>query len=104
MIRILPLMRGGLRNRSLFMQPGKLRIIRFEFTGPSVQAVLDKLPTARVIECNNGKNLIEAEVYGDGIKMWLLSQGHWVKVLEPEDFLQEMKEEIEKMAQQYDKE
>ena len=95
---------GGLRNRSLFMQPGKLRIIRFEFTGPSVQAVLDKLPTARVIECNNGKNLIEAEVYGDGIKMWLLSQGHWVKVLEPEDFLQEMKEEIEKMAQQYDKE
>ena len=36
--------------------------------------------------------------------MWLLSQGHWVKVLEPEDFLQEMKEEIEKMAQQYDKE
>ena len=35
---------GLLRQRSLFMWPGKLRTIRFEFTGPSVQAVLDKLP------------------------------------------------------------
>ena len=40
---------GLLRQRSLFMWPGKLRTIRFEFTGISVQAVIDKLPTARVI-------------------------------------------------------
>lgn len=37
---------GLLRQRSLFMWPGKLQTIRFEFTDPSVQAVLDKLPTA----------------------------------------------------------
>lgn len=41
---------GLLRKRSLFMWPGKLRTIRFEFSGPSVQAVLDKLPTAKTIE------------------------------------------------------
>ena len=85
---------GLLRRRSLFMWPGKLRTIRFEFTGPSVQAVLDKLPTAKIIDHENGKYLIEAEVYGDGIKMWLLSQGTWLKVLEPDDLVAEIKNSI----------
>ena len=93
---------GLLRKRSLFMWPGKLRTIRFEFSGPSVQAVLDKLPTARIIERLGGKKyLIEAEVYGDGIKMWLLSQGTWVKVVSPTDFVEEIKEEIKKMSSCY---
>lgn len=92
---------GLLRRRSLFMWPGKLRTIRFEFTGPSVQAVLDKLPTAKVLEHYDGKYLIEAEVYGEGIKMWLLSQGKWVKVTSPAEFVQEMKEEIKTMSELY---
>ena len=95
---------GLLRKRSLFMWPGKLRTIRFEFSGPSVQAVLDKLPTAKIIErLGNGKYLIEAETYGDGIKMWLLSQGAWVKVISPDDFAEEMRKEIELMQAQYEK-
>ena len=86
---------GLLRKRSLFMWPGKLRTIRFEFTGPSVQAVLDKLPTARIIErMSSRKYLVEAETYGDGIKMWLLSQGAWVKVVSPEELVDEMRAEI----------
>ena len=93
---------GELRKRSLFMWPGKLRTIRFEFSGPSVQAVLDKLPTAKIIERLSGnKYLIEAETYGDGIKMWLLSQGSWVKVTEPDDFVSEMKKELEIMRTYY---
>ena len=92
---------GLLQQRSLLMWPGKLRTIRFEFTGPSVQAVLDKLPTAKIIERNGGKYLIEAEVYGDGIKMWLLSQGAWVKVVAPEEFTEEMKEEIAALENLY---
>lgn len=92
---------GLLRQRSLFMWPGKLRTIRFEFTGPSVQAVLDKLPTAKIIERSNGKYLIEAETYGDGIKMWLLGQGSWVKVVSPQCFVDEMKNEIELMMKAY---
>ena len=84
------------------MWPGKLRTIRFEFSGPSVQAVLDKLPTAKIIEKNSvGKYLIEAEVYGDGIKMWLLSQGSWVKVLAPEEFAEAIKNEVEKTRKMY---
>ena len=93
---------GVLRKRSLLMWPGPLRTIRFEFSGPSVQAVLDKIPTAKIIE-RMGKNkyLIEAETYGDGIKMWLLSQGAWVKVVSPDEFVCEMKAEIEKMLKMY---
>ena len=93
---------GLLRKRSLFMWPGKLRTIRFEFSGPSVQAVLDKLPTAKIIErLGNGKYLIEAETYGDGIKMWILSQGSWVKVVSPEEFVEEIREEIGNMSNLY---
>ena len=94
---------GLLQQRSLLMWPGKLRTIRFEFTGPSVQAVLDKLPTAKIIDRDGGKYLIEAEVYGDGIKMWLLSQGSWVKVTAPEEFVQEMKAELRQMVEAYDR-
>ena len=93
---------GLLRRRSLFMWPGKLRTIRFEFTGISIQAVMDKLPTARVIERTGRKYLIEAEVYGDGIKMWLLSQGPWVKVISPEDFRDEVKYRLRKALEQYE--
>lgn len=92
---------GLLRQRSLFMWPGKLQTIRFEFTGPSVQAVLDKLPTARIIEREGRKYLIEAEVYGKGIKMWLLSQGTWVKVVAPEELIEEIKKEINLIQEQY---
>jgi predicted DNA-binding transcriptional regulator YafY len=93
---------GLLRKRSLFMWPGKLRTIRFEFSGPSVQAVLDKLPTAKIIErMGSKKYLIEAETYGDGIKMWLLSQGSWVKAVSPPEFVELMKTEVQKMSEQY---
>lgn len=93
---------GLLRKRSLFMWPGILRTIRFEFSGPSVQAVLDKLPTAKIIErIGENKYLIEAETYGDGIKMWLLSQGSWVKVVAPQEFVEIIKTEIEEMQAMY---
>ena len=92
---------GLLRNQSQFMWPGPLRNIRFEFTGPSVQAVLDRLPTAKVVDISDGVHTIEANVYGNGIKMYLLSQGSWVKVLAPRDFVDEMKEELKKMQSLY---
>ncbi|MBO6147872.1 MAG: WYL domain-containing protein, partial [Lachnospiraceae bacterium] len=75
--------------------------IVFEFNGPSVQAVLDRIPTAKVIDRQEGRHIIEASVFGDGIKMFLLSQGSWVKVISPPDFREEMKKEIEKMLNIY---
>lgn len=92
---------GLLRQRSLFMWPGKLRTIQFEFTGSAIQSVLDKLPTAKIIERKGRTYTLEADVYGDGIKMWLLSQGRRIKVTAPEDFVEEMRQEILRMSENY---
>lgn len=92
---------GALRKKIQFMFPGKCRTIRFEFSGPSLQAILDRLPTAVVLDISGGKALVEAEVYGAGIMMFLLSQGSWVKVLSPDDFVEEYKAELEKMRELY---
>ena len=63
-----------------------------------MQAVLDRLPTARIIEkLRNNTYLIEAEVYGEGIRMWLLSQGSRVRVAGPPEFFEEMRGEIQAM-------
>ncbi len=72
---------GEFRKRVQFMYGGKLRTVRFVYTGLSLEAVLDRLPTARVLEEKDGAYTIEAEVFGDGIDMWLRSQGESVKVL-----------------------
>ena len=92
---------GLLRQRSQFMWPGKLRQIEFEFTGPSVQAVLDRLPTAKIVSVQGNKYTIRAQVYGEGIKMYLLSQGSWVRVIAPTEFVQEMALEVKRMQNNY---
>lgn len=93
---------GSLMNRIQLMFPGKTRRIKFEFTGPSVQAILDKLPTAKIVDKAGKKYTIEAEVFGSGVNMFLLSQGSWVKAIAPQEFVDEMKEEIEKMRSMYE--
>ncbi len=66
---------GMFRKRIQFMFQGKLQRIQFKFYGGNAEAVLDRLPTARIVSEQDGVKLIEAEVYGNGILMWLLSQG-----------------------------
>ncbi len=72
---------GEFRKRIQFMFGGKLRRVKFEYTGYSVEAVLDRLPTAKILSEEDGKYVIQAEVFGDGIDMWLRSQGDNVKLL-----------------------
>jgi len=74
---------GEFRRRVQFMYGGRLERIRFRYTGPSIEAVLDRLPTAKVIDQAEGCWTIEAEVFGKGIEMWLRSQGERVSVLTP---------------------
>ena len=93
---------GKLKNEIQYMWPGKEQQIEFEFTGPSVQAILDRIPKSKVIKREKDKVTIQATVvYGTGIKMTLLSQGSWVKVLSPQSFVDEMKQEVEKMMEGY---
>ena len=70
---------GEFRKRVQFMYGGRLQRLRFEYTGPSVEAVLDRLPTARILREEDGKYLIQAEVFGEGVEMWLRSQGEMVR-------------------------
>ncbi len=72
---------GEYRKRIQFMWGGKLRRVKFEYSGYSVEAVLDRLPTAKILSEEDGKYVISAEVFGDGIDMWLRMQGDRVKVL-----------------------
>jgi len=72
---------GEFRKRIQFMYGGKLRRVRFKYTGYSVEAVLDRLPTAIIESQGNGEYIISAEVFGNGIDMWFRSQGEQVEVL-----------------------
>lgn len=73
---------GEFRKRVQFMYGGKLQKIKFWYKGPSVEAVLDRLPTAKIEQQNENGYLISAEVFGKGIDMWLRSQGDMVEMVE----------------------
>jgi len=66
---------GELRKRIQFMYGGRLRKVTFQYTGTDIDAVLDRLPTAKILNEDNGVYTISAEVFSDGIDMWLRSQG-----------------------------
>lgn len=72
---------GEFRKRVQFMYGGRLQTIRFKYVGPSLEAVLDRLPTARVLERDDEGWLVQAEVFGKGIEMWLRSQGKYIQAL-----------------------
>lgn len=71
---------GEFRKRTQFMYMGALNKVTFEYTGV-LEAILDRLPTAKILSQDGGKYVISAEAYGEGIYMWLRSQGDKVKIL-----------------------
>ena len=70
---------GEFRKRVQFMYGGKLQKIRFKYTGPSIEAVLDRLPTAEILSQDDSGWTISAEVFGKGIEMWMRSQGDYIQ-------------------------
>ena len=73
---------GEFRKRVQFMYGGKLQKIKFRYTGPDIDAILDRLPTAEILGEDEGGYIISAEVFGTGINMWLRSQGSYVEVIQ----------------------
>lgn len=72
---------GEFRKRVQFMYGGRLQKIKFRYSGPSVEAVLDRLPTAQVLDRDEDGWTVTAEVFGKGIDMWIRSQGPFVTIL-----------------------
>lgn len=93
---------GEFRKRVQFMYAGKLIKMKFEFTGISVEAILDRLPTARIIEREEEKYVIEADVYGKGIVMWLLSQGKNIRIISPVELYEGILKEIDEIKRVYE--
>lgn len=73
---------GEFRKRIQFMFGGELRTIKFLYRGLSIEAVLDRFPTAEVLKHDDKGWLIKAEVYGDGVDIWLRGQGDIVEVID----------------------
>ncbi|CAG7632917.1 hypothetical protein PAESOLCIP111_03428 [Paenibacillus solanacearum] len=91
---------GQYRQKIQFMQSGELLHVVFRFKGTAIEAVADRLPNAR-ITAEGEHYIVETEVFGRGIKMWLLSQAQYVEVLQPAHFREEMSKTIEEMRKNY---
>ena len=84
------------------MYASKLQKEVLKFYGENPEPILDRLPTARVIEQYDNECTIEAEVFGKGVIMWLLSQGNKVEVLRPESRREEMTQVLHDMLKLYE--
>jgi len=73
---------GEFRKRVQFMYGGKLKKVKFRYTGTDIDAILDRLPTAKILDEEDGAYIVSAEVFGSGIDMWLRSQGSYVELLQ----------------------
>ena len=92
---------GEFRKRIQFMYAGKLMNIQLKYYGNNPEPILDRLPTAKIVKQDEAETLIEAEVYGKGIIMWLLSQGSNIEVIKPASLRQEMKQKLLEMLYRY---
>lgn len=72
---------GEFKKRIQFMFGGKLQTLRFTYSGPAVEAILDHIPTAEIKDESDGVYTIEAETFGSGAQMWLKTQGDYVKLM-----------------------
>lgn len=86
------------RKRVQFMYDGELMTVKFRYFGSSVEHVLDRLPTAKAKQREVSVYDISAEVYGDGILIWLLSQGSQVEVYAPEELRQKWLDEASRIV------
>lgn len=92
---------GEFRKYIQFMQTGDLERIYFRYTGSSIEAVLDKLPNAEVVEESPGNYMVKTKMFGKGIKMWILSHGDSVEVIRPDSFRDEIINIIDNMSNKY---
>jgi len=73
---------GEFRKRIPFMYTGKLQKVRFVYSGEDIDAVLDRLPSAKAEQQPDGRWKVTAEVFGElGFNMWAKSQGELVRLL-----------------------
>ncbi|MVX65936.1 WYL domain-containing protein [Clostridium chromiireducens] len=93
---------GELKKRVLFMYGGEPIHLKFIYRGQAIEAILDRFPTAKIQNQSKDTYLIEANVYGKGCLIWLLSQGDSIELISPEELRKEIKNKIENMKNIYE--
>lgn len=96
---------GDFRRQVQFMYMGPLKRLKFRYTGKSIESILDRLPTAKIVSKPTAEEpgwILTAEVYGRGVLMWLMSQGNMVEILGPESARQETKMMLQEMLARYE--
>lgn len=62
------------------MYGGKLRRIKFKYTGRNVEAVLDRLPAAKIIQKTEVGYILTAEVFGNVVDTWIKSRRNMLEI------------------------
>lgn len=91
-----------IRNYTYLLNGGRKSYFKIQsWTNP--QVALDRLPNSRVVKSEaDGSVIIEGYLYLQGLKLWILGEGTFVKVLEPASLVTEVKEELQATLKQYD--
>lgn len=92
---------GEFRKRIQFMYGGDLLKLEFKYFGESAEAIMDRLPTAEIISKEDGCYTFKAEVFGRGIKPWILSQTDRIEIIKPVELRDEITELLKKMTERY---
>lgn len=67
------------------------------------QTALDRLPNSRIVKRDSdGSVIIEGYLYLQGLRFWIMSEGSFVKVLEPASLVADVKQELRTALEQYD--
>lgn len=90
---------GTFKNRVQYMFGGEVEHLECIYKGKSIEALLDRLPTAKAKKQDDGSWYVKADIQGEGILMWLLSQGSRIDVLKPEKLRNAWLEEARKICE-----
>lgn len=96
---------GEYRRRIQFMYGGRLHHLKLLVRNFALEAVCDKLSTAQVSPWGRDgyDHLVEAELFGEGILMWLMGQGDGVKLIGPDELVIKLQKKVAKLLEIYEK-
>lgn len=63
------------------MYGGKLRRIKFKYTGRNVEAILDRLPAAKIMQKTEVGYILTVEVFRNVVDMWIRSKGNALEII-----------------------
>lgn len=93
---------GNLQNHAYLLTGGQPQTIRFQYWA-FPHSALDRFPTAKIINNHpaGGGVIIQMEALEQGVLMWVLEQGAWIKVLAPQSLITRLKAELAKVQGYY---